>query len=94
MSRKYELMVIYRAQDDNGYQEGNDWVTQKIESLGGTVEKLDQWGLRRFAYPLEKKTQGYYSVFYFELPTDKLPELNHELKVDERILRFMITRGE
>jgi len=35
MNRKYELMVIYRAEDDNGYQEGNDWVTEKVQSYQG-----------------------------------------------------------
>jgi len=53
MNRKYELMVIYRAEDDNGYQEGNDWVTEKVQSYQGQVTKLDPWGLRRLAYPLK-----------------------------------------
>jgi len=29
MNRKYELMVIYRAEDDNGYREGNDWLPKR-----------------------------------------------------------------
>ncbi|WP_107689318.1 30S ribosomal protein S6 [Coprothermobacter proteolyticus] len=94
MNRRYELMVIYRAEDDNGYQEGNDWVTEKVQSYQGQVTKLDPWGLRRLAYPIEKRTQAYYSVFQIELPVENLDEFSQDLKVDERILRFMITRGE
>jgi len=53
MNRKYELMVIYRAEDDNGYQEGNDWVTEKVQSYQGQVTKLDPWVLDDLLIPLK-----------------------------------------
>jgi len=45
--QKVRTHGYYRAEDDNGYQEGNDWVTEKVQSYQGQVTKLDPWGLRR-----------------------------------------------
>jgi len=91
--QKVQLMVIYRPKMTTATRR------QRLGYRKGAVvprasNKLDPWGLRRLAYPIEKRTQAYYSVFQIELPVENLDEFSQDLKVDERILRFMITRGE
>ena len=63
-----------------------------ITDNGGKVEFKEDWGLRQLAYPIEKKTTGFYSYLEFQLPAENLKKLEVEFKRDENIMRFLSTR--
>jgi small subunit ribosomal protein S6 len=52
----------------------------------------ENWGLRKLAYPIQKKTTGFYYLIEFQSEGDLLPKLETEYKRDERIIRFLIVR--
>lgn len=49
----------------------------------------EDWGLRKLAYPIEKKSTGFYHLIEFEAEGQAIDNLEIEFKRDERILRFL-----
>ena len=62
--RKYEMLVILDAGTENQNEEVAK-IEELLKNLGGTVSKTDVWGKRTLAYPIRKKTEGYYVLFTF-----------------------------
>ena len=56
---------------------------------GAEIVQEDNWGLRKLAYPIQKKTTGYYHLTEFKAPGELINKLEIELRRDERVLRFL-----
>ena len=54
--------------------------------------KIDEWGKRRFAYPIEDMNDGYYTVVTFKCAGDFPAELQRLMNIDESVLRAMVIR--
>jgi small subunit ribosomal protein S6 len=63
--------------------------SQLIEKQGGKVTKLDQWGKRVFAYPINKQTEGYYTLLEYTGDGAVVSELERKMKIEDNILRLM-----
>ncbi|PST81677.1 30S ribosomal protein S6 [Pedobacter yulinensis] len=63
---------------------------KKILTDGGAeIVQEDNWGLRKLAYPIDKKTTGFYHLTEFKSSGELISKLELEYKRDERVLRFM-----
>jgi small subunit ribosomal protein S6 len=60
-----------------------------LKDNGAEIVQEDNWGLRKLAYPIQKKTTGYYHLTEFRAPGDLINKLEVELRRDERVLRFL-----
>ncbi len=90
----YELLLIITPDHDESEAEAlTDQVKGIIEN-GGTLLKLDPWGKKRLAYPIRKRSEGYYVLYIFESAPGFVAELNQALRVIETILRYMIVQYE
>ena len=58
----------------------------------GTVESVDEWGKRRFAYEIDDKTEGYYVLVNFTSDGDFPKELDRRYRITDGILRTIIIR--
>ena len=67
---------------------------QSFISSKGTILKADPWGRRRMAYPINKKQDGYYWVIAFECEPGEVDALKQQLRVNENVIRWMVTRPE
>lgn len=67
---------------------------QSFISSKGTILKADPWGRRRMAYPIDKKQDGYYWVIAFECEPGEVDALKQQLRVNEDVIRWMVTRPE
>ncbi|MFC6102557.1 30S ribosomal protein S6 [Olivibacter domesticus] len=56
---------------------------------GAEIIQEDNWGLKKLAYPIEKKTTGFYHLTEFKAPGELISKLELEYKRDERIMRFL-----
>ena len=56
---------------------------------GCKIVYQDDWGLKKLAYPIQKKTTGFYHLIQFEGPGTVISELELAYKRDERLLRFL-----
>jgi small subunit ribosomal protein S6 len=61
-----------------------------VISAGGEVGKVNVWGMRKLAYPIEKKNDGYYVVIEFKANPDLPKELDRRLKISDSIIRHII----
>jgi len=92
--REFELMYVV---DGTMPEEEAAKVAEAVQSFissHGTIVKVDPWGRRRLAYPIKKKQDGYYWVITFEVEPDAVDVLKQQLRVNESILRWMVTRVE
>lgn len=92
--KPYELLLIITPDHDENEAEAlTDQVKGIIES-GGTLLKTDPWGKKRLAYPIRKRSEGYYVLYIFESAPSFVASLNQSLRVIETILRYMIVEYE
>ena len=92
--KPYELLLIITPDHDENEAEAlTDQVKGIIES-GGTLLKIDPWGKKRLAYPIQKRSEGYYVLYIFESAPSFVASLNQSLRVIETILRYMIVQYE
>ena len=60
----------------------------------GEVENVDVWGMRKLAYPIQKKNEGYYVVIDFSADTELPKELDRRLRISDNVIRHMIISKE
>ena len=94
MTRAYELMVIIDGDVDEAAAQ--NWVksiTDSITKAGGSVHgKPDWWGRRQYAYPINKKTSGYYVVYNVLAEGGALDELERSFRIADDIVRHKLIR--
>ena len=64
------------------------------EGKNGTVQSVDDWGKRRFAYPINKQTEGYYTLIHFESGPDFTAELDRRYQITDGIVRTLIVKRD
>jgi small subunit ribosomal protein S6 len=60
-----------------------------LKDGGAEIIQEDNWGLKKLAYPIHKKTSGHYHLTEFKAPGELISKLEVEYKRDERVLRFL-----
>jgi len=59
---------------------------------GATITNEENWGLRKLAYPIQKKSTGFYSLLQFDAEPSVIATLETQFRRDERVLRFLSFR--
>jgi small subunit ribosomal protein S6 len=104
--RDYELIFIISPlrSSEEDITTTIDRVQQSITAASGQVVDTDQtapWGRRKFAYPIREYAEGeasrrsfnegHYVLCHFSLPTTRIPELERSLKLNDAVLRYLLT---
>ncbi len=87
------MLIITPDHEENEADALIENVKGIIESNGNIIN-IDVWGKRRLAYPIRKRSEGYYVVYVFECDPSFVAQLNQALRVIEAILRHMIVLYE
>ena len=91
--RKYEVMVILDPElDEKTIAPSLDAFLNVIKADGGSVEKVDLWGKRRFAYEIDHKSEGYYAVIDLTSTPEAVAELDRQLSLNEAVMRTKVMR--
>ena len=91
--RHYEVMVILDSElEERAVAPALENFTKVITTSGGSVEKLDVWGRRRFAYEINKKHEGFYAVLDLKAEPAAVAELDRQLRLNEQIVRTKVLR--
>jgi small subunit ribosomal protein S6 len=69
-------------------------VEQIVSNYDGQVVRVNQWGRRRLAYPIQRHRDGYYVFFDMILTPETVLELDRTMKVSEEVLRHLIKRRD
>ena len=92
---KYELVyIIDAALEDEARKAVIDRFNGMIEQNGGKVLKVDEWGKRRLAYPINDKPEGYYVLVNFKSSSDLPSEMERIFGITEGIMRSIVIRHE
>ena len=87
----YELMfIINPTLEEEKKSAVVEKVTEIITNGGGEVSKTDVWGMRKLAYPIEKKEEGYYVVLEFQAAPELPKELNRRLRISDDVMRHLV----
>jgi small subunit ribosomal protein S6 len=88
--RQYETTFIVNASlDDTQIDAVIGRVQDTIAKNGGTIQAVNKWGRKRLAYPISKKTNGFYANIEFLAPGTVLALLDRSYQLDEMILRYL-----
>jgi len=91
--RTYEVMYIVDPDTPaERVTKLNEAVGKVIEKEGGTVVRMDDMGRRPLAYPIEKKTEGYYVLFEIDGSGQEIAELERRMRVNDMIIRYITIR--
>ena len=93
MSRRYEAVYIFDSTLEDAA------IADKLNRVHGllgleTEPKVDHWGRRQLAYQIGPRDTGYYVVAQFEADTTVLPEYERALRLDDGVLRYLVTLFE
>lgn len=87
----YEIMFIIDPTLEEEKKNAAVEMVQNIITTGeGEVSNVDVWGMKKLAYPIEKKNDGYYVVIEFQAGIELPKELDRRLKISDDIMRHMI----
>jgi len=87
--RMYE--TIYIVQPDLGDEEIKALsakVQDVIASMKGDFKRLEDWGTRKLAYPINKNPRGRYFYLRFDAEADLIAELERRLRLDDKVIRY------
>ncbi|MBC5647764.1 30S ribosomal protein S6 [Christensenella tenuis] len=92
---KYESMYILKPDME---EEKKDALVKRfsdiVEKSGGKVEKIDEWGKKRLAYPIQYINDGYYVLMTFEADPTLPAELERNYKIADDVLRYIVINLE
>jgi small subunit ribosomal protein S6 len=88
--RMYETtFIINAALEDAAIDTIVNTTVEFLKNNGASVNKLDKWGRKRLAYPIEKKNNGYYVYVQYDAPATLLPQLERYFFLEENIMRHL-----
>lgn len=89
---QYEILYIVSAGlDESAYAEIADKYAAVVTDRGGEVEGIDKWGIKKLAYPINFKTEGYYIVMKFSADSATPAEIERQMRLSDQVIRFLIT---
>ena len=93
---KYELLTIFSASLNDEQKDAIvDKYSKLLEKNGGKLESVNKgnpWGLRKLAYPINYKNEGYYVLFNVECSAEVVQNVVDLMRIDENVLRQMCIR--
>ena len=94
IKNSYETVMIFNVQLG---EEGIKALVERFKNLiatNGVIDKEEDWGKRRLAYPIQDEIEGYYYMIHFTSGTDFPAELDRVYKITDGVLRTLVVRYE
>jgi small subunit ribosomal protein S6 len=95
LENRYETICIIKPDlGDEAIKAVVRKATDSLKGGGGQINKVDEWGRRRLAYPIQKKNEGYYVLFDYTSAPAVSKELVRILRLNEDVVRHQTVRFE
>ena len=92
MNNYETVFILTPVLSDKQTKEAVDKFKKSLNSSGAKINQEEAWGLKKLAYPIQKKSTGFYFLMQFEAPGEAIQKLEVEFKRDERVMRFLTMR--
>ena len=93
--QKYEMLILLRS---DLAEEAREAALTKyadiVTTMGGSVDALDKWGVKKTQYPIAFKTDAFYALMTFHADGAAVKELDRVAGISDVVLRRMITKVE
>jgi small subunit ribosomal protein S6 len=91
MNRYETVFIMTPVLSEEQAAETVDKFKKFLKGKGAKIKHEENWGLRKLAYPIQKKSTGFYQLLEFEADGEVITPFETEFRRDERILRFLTT---
>jgi len=93
MMNRYETVFIATpVLSEAQVKEAVEKFKKLLAENGAELINEEDWGLKKLAYPIQKKTTGFYHLFEFKAPGEAIANLELSFRREEKIIRFLTTR--
>src|SRR5205085_9867957 len=86
------MFIVDTSATDDDISRLNEHLQQIIKDQGGTITKSENMGRRQLAYPIGRKTDGFYVLFEVEGSGREIAELERRMRVNDQVLRYITVR--
>ncbi len=93
MTNRYEtVFILTPVLSDDQAKEAVEKFKGLLKEEGAKFHHQEDWGLRKLAYPIQKKSTGFYHLLEFESEGSAIEKLELAFRRDERVLRFLTVK--
>jgi small subunit ribosomal protein S6 len=92
--RHYEVLFLVHPDQSEQVPSMVERYTSSIKEKGGQIHRLEDWGRRHLAYPIQKVHKAHYILMNIECGEDVLEELGNTFRFNDAIIRNMIIRTD
>lgn len=90
---KYEMLYILKADIEEAAREAAiARFADIVTSNGGNVENIDKWGIKKLAYEINYKSEGYYVLMTFECDPAVIAEITRQAGIADEMMRHLISK--
>ncbi len=90
--RHYEIVVMFDPDHSEQVPVMIERYSEIIKAAEGKVHRLEDWGRRQLAYPIEKLHKAHYVLFNVELTSKTLEELEDQFRYNDKVIRSLVIR--
>ncbi len=95
MMNQYEtVFILTPVLSDQQMKETVEKFKDLLTSQGAEIINEENWGLKKMAYPIQKKSTGFYGLLEFKAEPQVIEKLEVAYRRDERVLRFITVKNE
>lgn len=87
-----ELFIVRPDATDEEIDPLVEQLKHVVTNASGTVDKVDKWGVRKLAYRVEKRSEGYYVLLQFTATPNTVKEMERRLRVSDLVMKFITVR--
>jgi small subunit ribosomal protein S6 len=87
--RHYEIVFIVHPDQSEQVPAMIERYKSMVVSAGGAIHRLEDWGRRQLAYPIQKLHKAHYVLMNIECATETLAEIEHAFKFNDAVLRHL-----
>ena len=93
--RSYELgVILHAALEETDLTQAVEKIGGHLKTGGGAVTTVNVWGKRTMTYPIRKQREGTYVFWQAQLEPRAIVEIERNLKLDEKVLRYLLVQME
>lgn len=93
MKNQYEtVFIITPVLSDAQMKETVQKFKDLLKERGAEMVHEEHWGLKKLAYPIQKKSTGFYHLLEYQMEGSEIAEMELEMKRDERLMRFLTVK--
>lgn len=92
MNRYETVFILTPVLSEDQAKEAVGKFRKVIKDTGAKILHEEHWGLKKLAYPIMKKTTGFYQLFEYQAEPTAIKDIEIALKRDERVLRYLTVK--